>query len=248
MIQTDHVVGQVLDALDRKGFTDNTLLIFTSDNGGAHYVGAPQMEEQGHYTNYIYRGYKADLFEGGHRVPFVVRWPGHVAPGSKSDETICLADLLATCAAVVGSELQNNEGEDSFNFLPAMLGQATDRPIREATVHHAGDGSFAIRQGKWKLALCAGSGGWSAPTNPAASKANLPKTQLYNLEEDIAEQNNVHDQHPGVVRVTSRIAKGIQEQWSQHCASLRHSPCSTKQFAQRLDDRLPGFLSNSILS
>ena len=103
-LQVDETVGQVLNALDRKGFTDNTLVVFTADNGGAHYVGAAEMEKKGHYTNYVYRGYKADVFEGGHRVPFILRWPGKAKPGTRCAETIDLTDLLATCASIVGAK------------------------------------------------------------------------------------------------------------------------------------------------
>ncbi len=199
VIQVDETVGAVLDALDRKGFAENTLVIFAADNGGAHYVGAAEMEEMGHYTNFVYRGYKADAFEGGHRIPFIVRWPGKVKAGSRSDETICLTDLLATCASIVGTELPNDAGEDSFTLLPALLGSRLEGPLREATVHHSGDGTFAIRKGKWKLELGPGSGGWSAPTNAVAKEQHLPPIQLYNLELDIAETINVFEEHRDVV-------------------------------------------------
>ena len=198
-LQVDETVGQVLDALDRKGFTEDTLVVFTSDNGGAHYVGAAEMERKGHYTNYIYRGYKADIFEGGHRIPFIVRWPGKVEGGTKSDETICLTDLLATCASIVGVELPENAGEDSYDLLPAMLGESPGRPVREATVHKASDGSLAIRRGKWKLALCPGSAGWSEPTQEEARRRNLPPVQLYDLEQDVGERINVFQEHPDIV-------------------------------------------------
>lgn len=199
MIQIDETVGAVLDALDRRGFAEDTLVIFTTDNGGAHYIGAAQMEEMGHYTSYVYRGYKMDAFEGGHRIPFIVRWPGKVKAGTRSDETICLTDLLATCASIVGTELPNDAGEDSFTLLPALLGSHFEPPLREATVHHSGDGTFAIRKGKWKLELGPGSGGMSAPTNAVARAQHLPLVQLYNLEQDIAETINVFEEHRDVV-------------------------------------------------
>jgi len=198
-LQVDDTVGQVLNALDRKGLSGNTIVIFTADNGCAPYIGVDKMIEKGHYPSYVYRGYKSDIFEGGHRIPFLVRWPGKIKTGTSSDETICLTDLLATCAAVVGADMPPNAGEDSYNILPALLGKSQPKPIREATVHHAGDGSFSIRKGKWKLELCPGSGGWSPPTHAEAHRKGLPAIQLYNLENDIAETTNVYDKHPGVV-------------------------------------------------
>lgn len=140
-----------------------------------------------------------DAFEGGHRIPFILRWPGKVKAGTRSDETICLTDLLATCASIVGAELPNDAGEDSFTLLPALLGSHFEPPLREATVHHSGDGTFAIRKGKWKLELGPGSGGMSAPTNAVARAQHLPPVQLYNLEQDIAETINVFEEHRDVV-------------------------------------------------
>ncbi len=199
VIQVDDTVGQVLDALDRKGFTNDTLVVFTADNGCAPYIGVEAMIEKGHYPSYVYRGYKSDIFEGGHRIPFIVRWPGRVEEGTQSDETICLTDLLATSASIVGAELPEDAGEDSYDILPAILGERLSGPIREATVHHAGDGSFSIRQGKWKLELCPGSGGWSSPTQAEAREAGLPPIQLYDLEKDIAEKVNVYKEFPDTV-------------------------------------------------
>jgi arylsulfatase A-like enzyme len=199
VLQVDHVVGQVLDALDRKGFTKETLVIFAADNGGAHYVGAAEMEKKGHFTNHVYRGYKADIFEGGHRIPFIARWPEQVEPGTRSDETLCLTDLLATLANITETKLTHFEAEDSVSFLPALLGRTLQNPLREAVVHHSGNGTFAIRQGKWKLVLDGGSGGWSFPTVAQAQLEGLPRIQLYNLEDDVAETTNVYQENPEVV-------------------------------------------------
>ncbi|MCZ6771970.1 MAG: arylsulfatase, partial [Proteobacteria bacterium] len=122
-IQVDDSIGAVLDALERKGLADNTLVIFTADNGCAPYIGVEDMIEQGHYPSYIYRGYKSDIYEGGHRIPFLARWPGRIKAGSSSHETICLSDLLATCASIVGEKLPRDAGEDSYDILPALLGE-----------------------------------------------------------------------------------------------------------------------------
>ncbi|MDH3345911.1 MAG: hypothetical protein OEL75_01870, partial [Kiritimatiellaceae bacterium] len=132
------------------------------------------------------------------RIPYLVRWPGKVKASSKSDEIICLTDLMATCAAITGKQLPANAGEDSYNILPAMLGEEQSGSIREATVHHSINGSFAIRRGKWKLELCPGSGGWSHP-KPGKAK-ELPPVQLYDLDADIGETNNVQDKHPEIVK------------------------------------------------
>lgn len=207
-MQVDHTVGQVLKTLDSMNLTENTIVIFTSDNGCAPYIGVKTLEGKGHYPSYVYRGYKADIFEGGHRVPFLLRWPKKVKAGSTSKEIICLTDLLATCATITGDKLPDDAGEDSYNILPAILGQQLDQPIREATVHHSINGSFSIRQGKWKLELCPGSGGWSDPKPDKAKKDGLPPVQLYDMEKDIAETTNLHDKYPEVVeRLTGLLNK-----------------------------------------
>jgi len=197
--EVDWVVGQVLDALDRKGLAEDTLVIFTSDNGCAPYIGVGDLEAKGHYPSYVFRGYKADIFEGGHRIPFLARWPRRMKPGRTCDETLCLTDLMATCAALTGQTLPDDAGEDSYNILPALLGQGGEKPIREATVHHSINGSFSIRQGRWKLELCPGSGGWSRPRPRDAAKMKLPPVQLYDLSCDIGERTNVYDKYPEVV-------------------------------------------------
>ena len=160
--QVDDTVGRIVAALAAAGVADNTLVIFTSDNGpevtGEVRPGVYDCARQyDHYSMGPLRGAKRDLWEGGHRVPFVVRWPGQVVPGSTSDETICHADLLATVAAQLNVQLPDGAGEDSYNLLPVLRGEKLDRPLREATVHHSGSGRFAIRKGDW--VLIAGPGG-----------------------------------------------------------------------------------------
>jgi alpha-glucosidase len=210
--EVDWCVGQVLEALDQRGLTKNTLVIFTSDNGCAPYIGVKELEKKGHYPSYIYRGYKADIFEGGHRIPFLARWPAKIKAGSVSDEVICLTDLLATSAVLVGAALPDNAGEDSCNILPALLGEKRDRPIREATVHHSIGGYFAIRRGKWKLELCRGSGGWGYPREQEAAKLGLPPVQLYDMSVDVRERRNVASAHPEVVKqLKALLARYIRE-------------------------------------
>ncbi len=210
-IEVDDTVGKVLDTLDRKGFTENTLVIFTSDNGCAPYIGITEMNDKGHYPSYIFRGYKSDIYEGGHRVPFLAHWPGKIKAGSKSNETISLTDLLATCAGIVGAKLPNDAGEDSYNILPALLGQTLTEPIREATVSQAGDGSFTIRQGRWKLENTPSTGGYYKLTPEQAQEQNLPPIQLYDLEADIAETNNVYKQNPRVVEQLNALLEGYKQ-------------------------------------
>jgi arylsulfatase A-like enzyme len=197
-LMVDDVVGQVMDALERSGVADNTILVFTADNGCSPEVDFEQLEKLGHKPSYVFRGHKADIYEGGHRIPLIVRWPDGIKAGSVCEETACLVDLMATCADIVGASLPDNAGEDSVSNLPVWQGQPVDRSLREATIHHSIDGSFSIRKGKWKLEMCAGSGGWSYP-RPGEQCEGLPPIQLYDLDADIGEQRNVYDEHPEVV-------------------------------------------------
>jgi arylsulfatase A-like enzyme len=198
VMQVDDTVGQVMSALDEADVTDNTLFIFTADNGCSPAANIPEMHRNGHRPNHHFRGHKADIFDGGHRVPFIARWPESVKAGSKSDQLICLTDLMATTAQVTGIQLPDDAGEDSVSYLPALLGTDSG-PLREAVVHHSIRGAFSIRRGDWKLELCPGSGGWSHPKpgSPAAKK--LPPIQLYNMKHDVGETKNVHAEHPEVV-------------------------------------------------
>jgi arylsulfatase A len=210
--QVDWLIGQVLNALDRHNLSDNTLVFLTSDNG-AHWTPG-DIEKFGHRANRHWRGQKADAWEGGHRVPFLVRWPEVVKPGSISNETICHTDLLATCAGVVGATLSANAGEDSYSILPVLRGEKLNKPLRDAAVHHSVDGSFAIRQGNMKLILGLGSRGFSKPrtVNP---KRNGPKGQLYNLSDDPSEKINLYQKYPEIVkRMTALLERYKQSGFS----------------------------------
>ncbi|HEY3323621.1 MAG TPA: arylsulfatase [Planctomycetota bacterium] len=204
VMQVDWSVGQVLAALDKAGIADNTLVIFTSDNGCSPMAKFDELLAKGHNPSYVFRGTKADIFDGGHRIPFLARWPGKIKAGSESDQLICLVDLMATCAEITGAKLPDNAGEDSVSILPALLG-AANAPLREAVVHHSINGSFSIRQKNWKLELCAGSGGWSAPKPGSAAEKKLPALQLYDLANDIGEKENVQDKHPDVVASLTKL-------------------------------------------
>jgi arylsulfatase A-like enzyme len=211
VMQTDACIGEMMDALEKAGLAEDTLIVVTSDNGCSPQAKFDELLAKGHNPSHVFRGHKADIFEGGHRVPFLVRWPARVKPGTKSEQTICLTDLMATVAEIVGAKLPANAGEDSVSFLPALLGE--DRgPLREATVHHSINGSFAIRQGAWKLALCADSGGWSAPRPGAKEAAELPPVQLYDLASDIGETKTLQAGKPEIVsRLTALLEKYVAD-------------------------------------
>jgi len=199
VMMNDDCIGQIMTAVEKAGIAENTLIIFTSDNGCSPQADFEELEAQGHDPSHIYRGHKADIFEGGHRVPFIARWPLKVKAGSVCDDTTCLTDLLATCADIIGVQLPVDAGEDSVSMLPNLLG-AAESLAREATVHHSIDGSFAIRQGKWKLIDAPHSGGWSTPRpNDKNALKDLPSVQLYDLEADPGETTNIQDRHPEVV-------------------------------------------------
>jgi arylsulfatase A-like enzyme len=216
VMQTDWSVGQVLQGLETNGLAQNTLVIFTSDNGCSPAAGVGELERQGHYPSYVFRGYKADIWDGGHHIPFLARWPGKIQPGSASDQLTCLTDLMATCADLLGIKLPDGAGPDSVSMLPALLGRTTG-PLREAAVHHSINGSFAIRQGRWKLELCPGSGGWSAPKPGSAEAKKLPPVQLYDMAADISERANTCQEHQEIV---ARLTKLLQ----QYVAEGRSTP------------------------
>jgi arylsulfatase A len=200
--QVDDTVGRVLDALERKQLADLTLVIFTSDNG-AHWLPS-DIERWNHRSNGNWRGMKADVWEGGHRVPLIVRWPGVVKPGSQSEQLWCHTDMLATVAEIVGQTLPATAGEDSFSAYGAIAGGTTKRPARQAIVHHAADGTFAIRQGPWKLAMKLGSHGFSEPKNVEPEPGG-PAGQLYNLAEDAGETRNRWLDEPQTVERLTRL-------------------------------------------
>jgi len=183
----DWMVGQVDEALRRHGLVENTLVIVTSDNGArlTNYDG----KDYGHKSCGDLRGQKADIWDGGHREPFVARWPGHIAPGSESDALICLVDLMATCAEITGADLPSDAAPDSFSMLSAITGQTTQQPIREALVHHSGEGMFSLRRGPWKCIMGLGSGGFSQPKT-ADPEPGGPEGQLYHMVDDLRETGN----------------------------------------------------------
>lgn len=208
VMQTDAVVGSIIKALKKNKIIENTIIVFTSDNGCSPVADFALLKEKGHNPSYIFRGMKSDLFEGGHHVPCIVSWPAKTTP-HQVKQTICLNDFMATFAAITGYKLADNEGEDSYNILPLLINTNETEAIREATVHHSIDGSFAIRQGKWKLLLSSYSGGWSNPKKPVAGS---PEYQLYDLVQDPEETINLYQSHPEIAgKLRALLTRYIKE-------------------------------------
>ncbi|QDU87558.1 Arylsulfatase [Pirellulimonas nuda] len=197
VMQTDAVVGEIIDAIDAAGLADNTIVIVTSDNGCSKAADIAGMQRKGHYPSAHLRGSKSDLWDGGHRVPFFVRWPAVIEAGTTSDQLVGQLDLMATCADILGESVPDGSGEDSVSFRPALSGQPIDS-TRAGLVHHSIGGYFAYRQGKWKLLLSRGSGGWSAPNENRVPEGS-PVAQLYDMESDPGETNNLYESRPEVV-------------------------------------------------
>lgn len=223
--EVDATVGAILETLDRHGLSDNTLVIFTSDNGGLYHYWTPQeaddvehykptargrqMQVYGHQGNAHLRGTKADIWEGGHRVPYIATWPAKIRAGATSDALIELTDLLATTAAILGEELGEEEGPDSRNTLPIMLDDEDTPPVRQYAVHHSLWGNFAIRRGDWKMIPSRGSGGFTRPRE-IVPQPGEPTGQLYNLKHDPSETKNLWNQRPDIVAELQELLTDIQ--------------------------------------
>jgi arylsulfatase A-like enzyme len=211
VMETDWAIGEVLKALDERGLADDTLVFMASDNGCSPSADFAELAEKGHNPSYVFRGTKADIWDGGHHIPFLARWPGKIKAGSKSGQITWLGDFMATCAEIVGEKLPDNAAEDSASLLATLLGKS-DKPIHEAIVHHSVNGSFAIREGNWKLELCSGSGGWSFPKPGTAAAQKLPPVQLYDMTADIGEKANTQSDHTEVVdRMTRLLEKYVAD-------------------------------------
>lgn len=210
VMETDWAVGEIMKALEKNNLTENTLIIFSSDNGTSPGANFKELNANGHFPSANLRGAKADIWDGGHRVPFIVRWPGNVESGTSNKQLICFTDFMATCAELLGIELTDNTSEDGVSFLPALYGKPISNE-REAVVHHSVSGHFAIRKGEWKLNFCYGSGGWAKPKEAEAKKQGLPKLQLYNMETDIGEKNNLYEQYPEKVEELTTLMESFIE-------------------------------------
>ncbi|MDO7172403.1 sulfatase family protein [Mariniflexile sp. AS56] len=194
VLMVDWVVGEVMKALEAQGIADNTLVVFTSDNGCSPTANFKQLASKDHNPSYVFRGHKADIFEGGHRVPFIVHWPAKVKSG-KSDQLVCTTDFFATVTDALNVKIEDSIAEDSFSFLSALKVKSK-ATARQSIVHHSINGSFAYRKGDYKAVFCSDSGGWSFPKINTDEAKGLPKFQLYNLKSDIAEMNNLQNKEP----------------------------------------------------
>ncbi len=203
VLMCDDTVGQLYNKLQDKGILENTIFIFASDNGCSPAARFDELKECGHNPSYHFRGHKADIYEGGHRIPLIVSWPEKIKANSTSDQTVCLCDLMATMAEITDYSLPSEAAVDSISNLDIWIGKQ-DKPLREALVHHSINGSFSIRIGRWKLELCPGSGGWSWP-KPGEETADMPEYQLFDLEDDISETKNVYLEHKDIAESMRRI-------------------------------------------
>ena len=207
--QVDHTLGQVLKALDDAKLADNTLVVFTSDNG-AHWTPADKAK-YAHRANANWRGMKADIWDAGHRIPFLVRWPGKSKVGAVSAQLGCLTDLMATAAEVVDYKLPDNAGEDSFSWLPAATGAKPKTAVRGAVVHHSSEGLFAIRAGEWKLAMGHGSWGFSDPKQ-VDTKPGDPAGELFQIAKDAEESADLFLKEPAKVKELTALLERYKRQ------------------------------------
>lgn len=218
MMETDWAVGEIMAVLEREGMAENTLLIFTTDNGHCPYTGLEPFERVGHRVSGPLRGYKGDVWEGGHRVPFLARWPQVIPAGTECMELLSLADLMATCAAISGASIPEESAEDSFNALP--LFRAEGESERPSAVIHSAFGKFGLLKDHWKLSLCPHSGG---PWNPEPEPDSLPFYQLHDLRVDIGERHNLAQDQPEVVEnLISELEQMVKEGRSTPGSSLKN--------------------------
>ena len=206
VVEVDAMIGRVLDTLHQLGMDESTIVVVTSDNGADWKPG--DIERYPHRANADWKGEKADIWEAGHRIPFIARWPGHIPAGTVCDETGSLTDLMATLAAILHRPLADNEGEDSFNLLPALL-HKPHAPIRKSIIEESNGGMYSIREGNWKLELGLGSGGFSEPREVEPAPGGV-QGQLYNLATDPHELYNVYAQHPDIVGRLTKLLDGYK--------------------------------------
>ena len=206
----DWAVGEISKTLSKHGIEDQTMLIFTSDNG-------PRKGANGHLSAGLLRGYKGNIWEGGHRVPFIVKWPGRIDPGAVSDQTISLTDILASFADLTGQSPGSIGGEDSYNVLPALLGEQIDGNNERVRVFHSASGVFAVRKGRWKLIEgTKGSGSGNISLN---EDSLMYSGQLYDIENDPYETNDLFEEQPGIVKELQNILKEKKNEATGEVAS-----------------------------
>lgn len=242
--QTDWSIGQILDVLKRNNVEDNTLVIFTSDNGpevtGEVNPGVyDRAQLSGHRSSGELRGAKRDVWEGGHRVPFMTRWPGRIQAGSVSNETVCHVDFMATVAAVLGEKLPDNAAEDSYNLLPILLGEQRSGPVREATVHHSAQGKFAIRKGDWVLIDAPSGDDNGARGEPQWLKDERGYTnhdqpgELFNVREDLTERHNLFGERPQLVSELKSLLHKYKREGRSTAGKPQENDVEIQEFSPR---------------
>ncbi|MDO6517312.1 sulfatase family protein [Zobellia uliginosa] len=214
MFQTDWVAGQVMKALKDKGLDKNTIVIFTADNGPEKYA-FERAEKYEHFSMGNFRGLKRDVWEGGHHVPFIIKWPGRIKAGAVSQEVISQVDIMATLAEITNTPLPENAAPDSYNLLPLLKGKTYKSPLREATVHNTFKNVWGLRKGKW-LYINKPSGQHSAMPDSFKKLRGYEDFEtpalLFNMEEDAEQRNNMVEAHPDVVQEMSTILETYREQ------------------------------------
>ena len=234
-LEVDWVVGRILKTLDEKNISKNTLVIFTADNGCSPQAKFDRLHAQGHFPSYVYRGLKGSLWEAGHRVPFLVRWPAQVKPGTQSDRLICTTDLLATVADLHDSKLPDHVGEDSVSFLPVLRGEEQADEVRGGMVMHSDSGHFAIRRGKWKLVLH--DQGGTRRKNPADKPVKNPADlQLFDMDKDSSETINIQHEFPEkVTELTMLLADFVNRGRSTQGIPQKNDPMTGRKQWTEID-------------
>lgn len=206
VLACDELVGRITDTLEEHDLYDNTIVIFTSDNGCSPQADFAELSHYGHHPSYVFRGHKADIYEGGHRIPLLVQWPHQIKPGQTCSALVSLVDFFATVVDIIGVRQPEPCAEDSISQLPLWVGEHAHYR-RDSLVHQSIDGSLSLRRGDYKLIMCPGSGGWSWP-QPHVVIAGAPDLQLYRLCDDIGETTNLADAEPDVCdRMRAELAQ-----------------------------------------
>ena len=223
VIETDVMVGEILKVLEKKGFDKNTIVIFTADNGAETHA-FERLEKFDQWSSGKFRGLKRDIYEGGHRVPFIVKWPAQIKADSKSDEVVSQVDFAATFAEIIGYKLNDDVAIDSYNLLPVLTGKDYKSPLRVATVQNTYKGSYTIRQGDWVLLDAKGASKKESEAylkyfNLKAFPKNSPGL-LFNLKEDPRQSQNLYNKHPEKVKAMRTLLKRYLS--GERCAPKRN--------------------------
>ena len=208
VMMVDDMVGQIMKRLEQHGMADDTLLVFTSDNGPVWYPA--DTERLGHSSTGSLRGMKADSYEGGHRVPFIVRWPSQTPASTVNEHLICHTDMLATLAVLTGQEVPIGQAQDSINQSPLLFMPKLEEPPRNTLITSNNPKYFGVRMGQWKMITGLGSGGFTQPRDLKPSEGG-PTGQLFNLSEDLSETNNLWEKHPEIVKQLESILRQSKE-------------------------------------